>query len=119
MITKNETIAVVGASNNHRKYGYQVVADLISKDYHVIPINPKEENILEIHAFPELKHVKTKIDWVVFVVPPRITEKILVDVKKLKIPSVWMQPGSESDKAIKFCMKNNINCVHDTCIMLQ
>lgn len=119
MITKSETVAVVGASNNPRKYGYQVLGNLISKDYNVIPINPNGEKILEIQAFPELKKVKTKIDWVIFVVPPKITEKILIDVKKLKIPSVWMQPGSESDKAIKFCMKNKINCVHDSCIMLQ
>lgn len=119
MITKDKIIAVVGASNNPRKYGYKVVADLISKDYNVIPINPREEKIFGIQAFSSLKKVKTKIDWVVFVVPPKIGERILIDVKKLKIPSVWMQPGSESNKTIEFCKKNRINCVHNACIMIQ
>jgi len=119
MIKKTDKIAIVGASNNPRKYGNIVMGDLITKGYNVVPINPSENSILEVPAYKNLKAAGKGIDVVIFVVPPVITEKILVDVKKMKIPLVWMQPGSESEKAIKFCEENKIECVHDSCIMLQ
>jgi predicted CoA-binding protein len=119
MITKEDTIAIVGASNNPRKYGNIVMGDLISKGYKVVPINPNEDKVLEMKSYKNLKSVKEKIDAVIFVVPPEITEKVLEEVKKMKIKTVWMQPGSESDKAIKFCEDNKIECVHNSCIMMQ
>lgn len=119
MITKDMSIAVVGASNNPRKYGSIVTGDLISKGYKVFPVNPKEDKVLELKSYKNLKSIKERVDLAVFVVPPEITEKILEDVKKSKISKVWMQPGSESEKAIKFCEDNKIECVHDSCIMMQ
>lgn len=119
MITKNDLIAIVGASNNPRKYGNIVMADLVAKDYHVIPVNPNEDKVLEIKTCKNLKSCKEKPTAVIFVVPPEITEKVLEEVKKLKIKKVWMQPGSESYKAIKFCEDNKIECMHNACIMMQ
>jgi len=30
-----------------------------------------------------------------------------------------MQPWAQSDVAIEFCKKKNIECIHDACIMIQ
>jgi len=119
MIMKEDKIALVGASNNLYKYGNIVLKDLISKGYDIIPVNPKEQKILDRLCYSSLKDINKKIDAVIFVVPPKVTEKILNEVKELKIKKVWMQPGSESNEAIKFCEKNNINCMHNSCIMLR
>ncbi|MCD4704955.1 CoA-binding protein [bacterium] len=35
------------------------------------------------------------------------------------ICKIWMQPGSESDLAIKFCEDNNIKYIHDVCVMIE
>ncbi|MFT4305006.1 MAG: CoA-binding protein [Candidatus Woesearchaeota archaeon] len=32
---------------------------------------------------------------------------------------VWMQPGSESEKAINFCKENNIEVIYNSCIMVK
>lgn len=119
MISKNDRIAIVGASNNSRKYGNIVMGDLISKGYDVVPINPNEDSILEMKSYKNLKSIGKDINLVVFVVPSEITEKVLVEVKKLGIKKVWMQTGSESERAIKFCEDNKIECVHNSCIMLN
>jgi len=119
MIEKNKTYAVVGASKNPQKYGYKVLKDLHEAGYRVIPINPKEKEIIGLKAIKNIIDVGLKIDVVVFVVPPNITEKVLKDVKKLNIKKVWLQPGSESKKAIKYCENNNINCVHSACVMIS
>jgi predicted CoA-binding protein len=118
MITKDNVIAIVGASNNPKKYGHIVMKNLLSKGYDVIPINLKEETILQKRVYKSIKDVGEKIDVVIFVVHPEVTDNIIKDVKSLGIKKVWMQPGSESEKAIKFCKDNNIECTHNSCIMI-
>lgn len=108
--------AIVGASNNKEKYGYKVLKNLMKKGFNVVPINPYEEKILKLKVFKMLSEIEN-VDTVIFIVPPPITEKILKDVKSLNIKNVWMQPGSESNKAIQFCKENNINYVANVCIM--
>ncbi|MBN2422246.1 CoA-binding protein [Candidatus Woesearchaeota archaeon] len=119
IIDKNFTYAVLGASNNPSKYGYKITKDLKEKGYKVIPINLKENNILGFKAYRSIKECPEKIDVVVFVVPPQITERVLEQVKEMGITKVWMQPGSESKKAIDFCKENNIECIHSMCIMIK
>jgi hypothetical protein len=57
----------------------------------VIPINPNEKKILNKKVYPTLSEVK-KIDVVIFVVPPKVTENLLEEIKTLNIKNVWMQP---------------------------
>ncbi len=119
MINKDFQYAIIGASNNEEKYGYKVFKDLLEWWYKVIPINPNEKEILGIQVYPNLSATRKKIDVVIFVTPPTVTEKVLKEVKELKIQNVRMQPWAQSDVAIEFCKKNSIECIHDACIMIQ
>ena len=119
MIDKKNLYAVVGASNNEEKYGYKVFKDLLDAGYKVLPINPSEKEILGQKVYATLSEVKENIDVVIFVTQPIVTEKVLEEVKKIGIKNVWLQPGAQSDAAIQFCRKNNIECIHDACIMIQ
>ena len=119
MINKNFTYAIVGASSNEKKNGYKVFNDLSEWWYHVVAINPNETQILWKPVISTLSAYDGKIDVVIFIVPPQVTEKVLEEVKTLWIKNVWMQPGAESDQAISFCEKNGIACIHDACIMVQ
>ncbi len=119
MINKDFLYAVVGASNNEEKYGYKVFKDLWEWWYHVLPVNPDEQDILGVKVYPKLSAIKKRIDVVIFVTQPTVTEKMLNEVKSLNIKHVWMQPWAQSDIAIEFCKKNSIDCIHDACIMIQ
>lgn len=119
MINKDFLYAIIWASTNPEKYGYKVFKDLLDAGYKVIPINPAEKEILWKKTYPRLSVSKKKIDVAIFVTQPTITENILKEVKILKIKKVWLQPGAQSNKAIKFCEKNNIECIHNACIMIQ
>ena len=119
MIDKKLIYAVVWASNNKEKYGYKVFKDLIDAEYKVVPIHPTEKEILGKKVYSTLSESKEKIDVVIFVTQPKITEKILEEVKTLGIKNIWLQPGAQSDTAIEFCKKNAIECIHDACIMIQ
>ncbi len=119
MLNKKYSYAVIGASNNPEKYGHRVLKNLLDSGYTAIPINLKEKIILGQTAYPALSDVKEKIDVAIFVVPPAVTEKILKTIKNYNINKVWLQPGSESEAAVKFCRTNNIECIHNACVMLE
>ena len=52
-----ESVAVVGASTNPLKFGYQVIRNLINLKYpgRIYPINPKVSEIQGFKAFPSGK----------------------------------------------------------------
>ncbi|MBU0758223.1 MAG: CoA-binding protein [Nanoarchaeota archaeon] len=119
MNLKDKAVAVVGASNDPDKYGGIVFKDLLKKNINAIPINPRQDMILGHTAYHNLNDFEGNIDIVVFVVPPEVTEDVLIAVKELGIKTVWMQPGSSSQIAIDFCRKNDIKEYHRVCIMVQ
>lgn len=119
MIDKNLTYALVWASVNPEKYGNKILQDLLDGWYTVIPVNPNENEILWQQTFSFLSDISQKIDIVIFVVPPFVTEKVLDEVIVLWIKKVWMQPGSESENAIQKCIEAWIELVYNSCIMIQ
>jgi predicted CoA-binding protein len=118
-LNKRNVFAVVGASREPEKYGHQVYKDLRSAGYAVYPVNPKAEEILGDRCYADIKELPRKPDVVDFVVPPGITERILETCTELGVMRVWLQPGSESEKAIKFCQDHGIKVVHGVCVMVQ
>jgi predicted CoA-binding protein len=111
--------AVVGATDNPQKYGNQIVKNLKSRGYHVYPVNPKLKELEGLSCYPSLADIPVRVDVVDFVVPPAVTENILKQCKELGLDRIWLQPGSESEKAITFCRENNLKCVHSVCVMMN
>jgi predicted CoA-binding protein len=111
--------AVVGASRDPQKYGFQVYRDLKSAGYQVYPINPNANEILGDKCYQSLEALPKKPDVVDVVVPPKVTELVVEACQRLGITKVWMQPGSESEKAIKFCEENGVQTVHGVCVMIE
>jgi predicted CoA-binding protein len=118
-LNKKNIFAVVGASKLKEKFGNQVYFDLKNSGYKVYPINPNANTIFGDKCYPNLKKLPIIPDVVNIVVPPKITEKTVEECNDLKIKKVWMQPGSESEKAIDFCKKNGIEILFNVCVMLE
>jgi predicted CoA-binding protein len=118
-LSRENVFAVVGASRNPEKYGHQVYRDLLNARYRVYCVNPNADEVLGKKCFPNLEVLPIKPDVVDVVVPPKITEQIVKTCKKLGITKVWMQPGSESEAAIKFCKENNMDVVCGVCVMVE
>jgi predicted CoA-binding protein len=118
-LDKGNVFAVVGASRGPQKYGYQVYKDLRNAGYTVYPINPNAQEILGDKCYPSLKKLPVKPDVVDIVVPPEVTESTVEACKRLGITKVWMQPGSESERAIRFCEENGIDAVYGVCVMVE
>ncbi len=118
-LDKRNVFAVVGASRDPKKYGYQVYKDLKSSGYRVYAVNPNTPEILGDKCYPSIENLPVKPDVVNVVVPPKVTETVVKTCKKLGITKVWMQPGSESENAIRFCEENGIDVVYGACVMME
>jgi hypothetical protein len=118
-LDKRNIFAVVGASRDPKKYGHQVYRDLKEAGYEVYPVNPNAVEILGDKCYPGIEYLPVKPDVVDVVVPPKVTEEIVKTSKKLGITKVWMQPGSESESAIKFCEDNDIDVIHSVFVMIE
>jgi predicted CoA-binding protein len=118
-LKKENVFAVVGVSRDPIKYGHQVYKDLKEAGYSVYPVNPNIDEVLGDKCYHSLSDLPEKPDVVDTVVPPHVTEELVKECKELGIDKVWMQPGSESEQALMFCRRNNIQVVHDACVMVK
>jgi predicted CoA-binding protein len=93
--------AVVGASQDRSKYGNKVLRVYMQNDRDAVPINPTAAEVEGLKAYPDLASVPGKIEAVSIITPPAVTERIVQDAIKRGIKHIWMQPGAESQRAIK------------------
>lgn len=111
-------IAVVGVSRKKTKFGNAIYKELKQKGYQVFPINPRIIDYEGDTCYPNLLSLPEKIDAVIINVPPAQTEQVVKEVKAAGIKKVWLQQGSQSDTAVKFCEENGIDCVSNECILM-
>ena len=119
VLDKKNVIAVVGASRNPEKYGHQIYKDLKAAGYRVYSVNPNAKEILGDRVYPDLNSLPVKPDIVNIVFPPKATEETVKTCRELAITTVWMQPSSESEEAIRFCEANGIDVIYGICIMVE
>jgi len=113
-----QSVAVVGASANPEKIGYQILYNITSGGYagKVYPINPKDKEILGVKAYPALTDVPGAVDLVVISVPAQHVYATLEQCAQKKVKSIvvitsgFAEVGKvEEEKKIKeFVDRNNL-----------
>jgi len=111
--------AIVGATDDTKKYGHEIFKNLRSRGYEVYPVNPRLNGLEGTKCYPSLSDIPVKVDVVDFVVPPQVTEQILKECTRLGLDRIWLQPGSESEAAITYCHESNLKVVYGVCVMLS
>src|SRR5262245_12241447 len=75
-----KTVAVIGASSEHQKFGNRAVRAYAQDGYHVVPINPHEATIEGFTAYRSVLDVPGPIDLASFYVPPHVGEQVIEEV---------------------------------------
>ena len=96
-----ETVAVVGASRDRRKYGNKAVRGFRHAGYRVVPINPCGEDIEGLRSYSSLRDVPFAIDMASFYVPPAVGVGLVDDVAGLGIPTLWLNPGADGPDVVR------------------
>jgi predicted CoA-binding protein len=93
-------VAVIGASNDRRKFGNREVRAFRMQGHTVVPINPHEREVEGLRAFPTVLDVPGPIDMATFYIQPSVGEAVIEQVARKGIREVWLNPGAESDGLI-------------------
>jgi len=93
-------VAVIGASNDRRKFGNRAVRAYKLRGYTVVPINPHETEVEGLRAYASVLDVPGPIEMASFYVPPEVGERVIEEIARKEIPEVWLNPGAESDALI-------------------
>lgn len=113
-------VALVGATDQEEKYGH-IIFKFLSKHtkFNLYPVNPNLDatELLGFKVYPTLRDLPEKIDLVIAVVPPKVTDQILEEAIALHIPNFWCQPGASTPQIIGRA-KGRINLIRDECIMV-
>lgn len=117
-VNEYKLIAVVGVSEDASKYGHRIFRDLLNAGYPVKGVNPKGGFVLGQTVYKSLSELEKRPDLVITVVPPPVTEAIVEECNKLGVKTVWMQPGSESEGALKKASDYGIKAI-SACFMVQ
>ncbi|HEY7751040.1 MAG TPA: CoA-binding protein [Ignavibacteriaceae bacterium] len=115
---EQKKIAVVGVSRKKNKFGNVIYRELKQKGYQVYPINPNADQVEGEKCYASFLSLPEKVDAAVINVPPLQAEKVLREIKEAGIRKVWLQQGSQSADAVKFCEENGIDCVSNECILM-
>ncbi len=92
-------MAILGASNDRKKYGNKSVRAHLAQGYQVFPINPKEETIEGLTCYKSLAEVPVDhLNRISVYLPPQIGLKLLPEIAATNAEEVWFNPGSENQE---------------------
>ena len=116
LLTEATTIAMVGASSNPEKASYSIMQKLQRAGYRVIPVNPRETEILGEPSYPSLLDVPERIDIVDVFRRAEDTPGIADEAVTIGANALWLQSGITSEDAAARAAKGGLTTVMDTCI---
>lgn len=105
------TFAVVGASTDRAKYGNKVLRCYQQHGKKVYPINPKAPKVEGLKAYASLTALPVRVPAISVITPPAATEKVVHEAHGAGVKHIWMQPGAESEEAIRTAEALGMNVI--------
>jgi acetyl coenzyme A synthetase (ADP forming)-like protein len=80
-ILKAESVAIIGASKNETKRGYQTIRTLLDEKYEgrIYPVNPKEKSILGFKCYKKISDIEEPVDVALVATPAATLPAVLED----------------------------------------
>lgn len=120
ILKQTKTIAIVGLSPNTQKDSHKVAKYLQDVGYKIIPIYPKEDEILGEKVYRSLDEVPTKIDMVNMFRKGEFASNLFEQIQKRDdVSSLWLQLGIVNNDVSKKAKDINLDFVQSKCIMIE
>jgi predicted CoA-binding protein len=116
LLSEASTIAVVGASSNPDKASHGIMRRLQRAGYRVIPVNPKETEVLGERAYPTLAAIPERVDIVDVFRRPEDTPAIADEAVAIGAKVLWLQSGISSEEAAARATAGGLTVVMDACL---
>ena len=116
LLTDTKTIAMIGASSNPDKASHGIMGKLLRAGYHVIPVNPREKEVLGQKAYASLLDIPERIDIVDVFRRSEDTPPIADEAVKIGAKALWLQTGIANEDAAARAKAGGLLVVMDACI---
>ena len=116
LLESSRTIAMVGASSREDRPSHGVMRRLLDAGFRVIPVNPKETEVLGQRAVASLGDIREKVDIVDVFRRAEDTPPIADEAVAIGARALWLQLGISSDDAAARASKGGLAVVMDRCI---
>ncbi|HJV90243.1 MAG TPA: CoA-binding protein [Holophagaceae bacterium] len=111
--------AVAGASSDRDKYGNKVLRCYQQHGMEVFPLNPRATEIEGLKAYPSLAALPKPVTGLSVITPPKITEQVVKEAIAAGVKHIWMQPGAESQAAVREAEAAGIEVIaNGACILV-
>ena len=114
-----KTIAIVGLSKNELRASYFVGYYLRRHGYRVIPVNPREPEILGEKSFKSLLDVPVPIDIVNVFRAPDALPAIAAEAVKVQAGALWCQFGVINEEGARIAEAGGLSVIMDRCIKVE
>jgi predicted CoA-binding protein len=119
VLHRSRTIAVVGLSKNELRASHFVGYYLRRHGYRVIPVNPRETEILGETCYPSLTDVPEPVDVVNVFRAPEALPAIVDETIAIGAAALWCQFGVINLEAARTATEAGITVVMDRCIKIE
>jgi predicted CoA-binding protein len=114
-----KTIAIVGLSNNQLRASYFVGYYLKRHGYQVIPVNPRESEILGEKSYPSLLDLPGPVDVVNVFRAPSALPAIARDAVAIKAGALWCQFGVINEEGARIAEEGGLTVIVDRCLKVE
>ena len=113
------TIAVVGLSANELRASYFVGYYLRRHGYQLIPVNPRETEILGQQCYPSLREVPVHVDIVNVFRAPDALPGIAREAVAIGAGALWCQFGVINEEGARIAADAGMTVIMDRCIKVE
>lgn len=118
MAMSNQTVALLGASDNEERYAFKAQTRLMDHGYHVIPVAPSGKTIRGVASLKSLSDIHEPVDTVTLYVGPKNLAPQLDQLIALKPRRVIFNPGTEDADIEKRLQDAGIHTVEACTLVL-
>ena len=119
VIHSAKTVAIVGLSGNHLRASYFVGFYLERHGYRVIPVNPRETEILGLRCYPRLADVPGHVDIVNVFRAPDALPGIAEEAVAIRAGTLWCQFTVINEQGARIAEAGGLTVVMDRCIKVE
>ena len=113
------TIAVVGLSKNELRASHFVGYYLLRHGYRMIPVNPRETEILGQTSYPSLADIPEPVDVVNVFRAPAALPGIVDETIAIGAKALWCQFGVINVEAAQKVTDAGVSAIMDRCIKVE
>ena len=113
------TIAVVGLSSKPWRDSYRIARYLQEHGYRIVPVNPKETEVLGERAYPSLLDIPLPIDAVDVLRRSEHTPEVARQAVAVGAKVLWLQLDIVNDEARTIAEEAGLDVVMGVCIMVE